>query len=250
MMHRNNFVLAVKHNGKVLRESNGAIFLPFDSEYSLLLKNLWNNSKATAKVEIDGMNITNGQEFIIPASSNIEIERFLLDGNLQTGKKFKFVHASNPNVSDPSNKENGKIQITFWCELHPYYYLEPSTTWYIQQIKDRTQDSIPNFYWDTCTSGIESSTTSSCTMNCCVNEQGATIEGNPSFQQFNSASSFGKNLATETIITLTLKPVSQAITVDMTKRIYCPNCGVQNRRSNNYCCKCGCNLSTYKTITY
>ena len=247
MMHRNNFVLAVKHNGKVLRESNGAIFLPFDSEYSLLLKNLWHNSKATAKVEIDGMNITNGQEFIIPPSSNIEIERFLLDGNLHTGKKFKFVHSSNPNVSDPSNKENGKIQITFWCEFHPNYYMESSTTWYTQQVKDRTQDSIPQPYWNTCSTNTYSTITSNM-INCYANEQGATIEGNQSFQQFNSVSNFEKDPATETIITLTLKPTSQAITVDMTKRIYCPNCGVQNKWSNNYCCICGCRLNMYKNI--
>lgn len=40
MVYSNQLVAAVKCKGKIMREKKGNIFLPFGSEYSILIKNL------------------------------------------------------------------------------------------------------------------------------------------------------------------------------------------------------------------
>jgi hypothetical protein len=124
MTHHNDFILAIKYHGQVLRESNGKVFLPFNSEYSLLLKN--NRSyRATAQVFIDGMDVSDGREFVIDAHSNMEIERFLLDGNFDKGNKFKFVKSDHKDVVDPSSSDNGIVKVIFWEEqsIRPVDYI-------------------------------------------------------------------------------------------------------------------------------
>ncbi len=40
MMYKQNFVVVVKCNGKILREQDSdVVYLPFGAEYSILLKN-------------------------------------------------------------------------------------------------------------------------------------------------------------------------------------------------------------------
>ena len=40
MMYNNKLVAAIKSNGKVLREFGEEVYIPFGSEYSILIKNL------------------------------------------------------------------------------------------------------------------------------------------------------------------------------------------------------------------
>ena len=56
MVYQDKFVVSVKVNGKVLREHDkDHVYLPFGSEYSILLKNL-ESRKALVTINIDGKN--------------------------------------------------------------------------------------------------------------------------------------------------------------------------------------------------
>lgn len=42
MVYNNNLIACIKVDGKVLREKNSSVELPFGTEYTILLKNLNN----------------------------------------------------------------------------------------------------------------------------------------------------------------------------------------------------------------
>jgi hypothetical protein len=88
MMHKLNFVAALKVGGKVLRESGGQVELPFGSEYSVLLKNL-NSVRAQAKITIDGKDA--GPWYVLGPNESMEVERFNTSGNQDRGNRFKFI---------------------------------------------------------------------------------------------------------------------------------------------------------------
>lgn len=89
-MHHQKMVVCVKHNGRVLREQNEQVTLPFGSEFSLYFKNL-NSVRALISVQIDGKDVTGGTQLIVPANSAIDLERFIENGNFERGHKFKFI---------------------------------------------------------------------------------------------------------------------------------------------------------------
>ncbi len=89
-MHQTGFVACIKVNGKILRESNDTVSLPFGSSYSILIKNL-NSVRSQVKVSIDGTDATDGTHLVIPANGEVELERFIRNANLTSGNKLKFI---------------------------------------------------------------------------------------------------------------------------------------------------------------
>ena len=59
MMYNSKLVASIKANGKVLREFKDTVYIPFGSEYSILLKNL-NTVRALINIYIDGDNVVPG----------------------------------------------------------------------------------------------------------------------------------------------------------------------------------------------
>ena len=126
MAHRNDFVVAVKVKGKVQREAPGKngernAFLPHDTEYSILLKNL-SDRNAEATVFIDGADALGGEKILVPAGyRGVEIKRFMIDGDLNHGDAFRFVavESGDKGIVDPSAKENGLIEVNFYHEKKP-----------------------------------------------------------------------------------------------------------------------------------
>lgn len=90
MMYGNKLAVAIKSNGKVLREFKDLVYLPFGAEYSIYIKNM-NTVRASIKVMIDGNDIGDGTTFVVPASGSMEIERFVKNGNFNKGNRFKFI---------------------------------------------------------------------------------------------------------------------------------------------------------------
>ena len=89
-MYSNRFVTAVKINGRILRESGDSVALPFGCEYSILLKNL-DSLRSQVKVSVDGQDATEGTSLIVNGNSSLELERFIRNGNLGSGNRFKFI---------------------------------------------------------------------------------------------------------------------------------------------------------------
>ena len=89
MMYKENLVASIKVKGKILREFKDTVYIPFASEYTILLKNL-NTVRAIVNVYIDGENAVPGGLVIDPGRS-VDLERWIKNGNLTEGNRFKFI---------------------------------------------------------------------------------------------------------------------------------------------------------------
>lgn len=115
-MHKQNFVMAVKVGGKVLREFDNSVYIPFGSEYSILLKNV-SNRKAKVTVFIDGQDALDGTALIIDARSDVDLKRFIKNGNFEHGNSFKFIEKTSKIEQHRGNKaEDGLITIHYEFE--------------------------------------------------------------------------------------------------------------------------------------
>lgn len=119
-MYQDKLVVAVKHNGRVLREQGNTVFLPFGCEYSLHFKNL-NSVRALVRVSVDGQDATKGTSLIVPANGSVDLERFLEAGQMDKGHKFKFIERTSKIENSPRGikAEDGLIRVEFEFERMP-----------------------------------------------------------------------------------------------------------------------------------
>ena len=111
-MYQDRLAVAIKTNGKVLREGKSAgsdrddtVFIPFGSEYSIYVKNM-NSVRALVRIEIDGESVTDGMSLIVEANDDIEIERFVKNRNMDTGLRLKFIERTQKIEDGPSTSSN------------------------------------------------------------------------------------------------------------------------------------------------
>ena len=257
MMYSNGFALAVKKGGQVLRETQNpgghkTVHLPFESEYSVLVKNN-NGQRALLKLDIDGMDVGDG-EFVINAHSSIDIERFITNGNLHSGKKLKFVPVGDSRVQDPSNTENGVIRAELWLEepnivkppeIHHHHYPNPRRPWgpqYPFYISGETYSSSDGPTMIGCSSvSSHNSNMDSVLRSADMGDKGATVEGGHSDQGFINTT-FGIRSAHSTVLELYLRGSKAALTVRNTRKKTCTSCGRQSRRKDKFCPGCGATL--------
>ncbi len=116
-MYKNKLAVAIKHNGKILRETKDLVKLPFGSEFSVLVKNL-NSRRAKFILHIDGQDVLGGTEVIVNANSEIEMKRFIRNGNMNEGNAFKFIERTQTIEDGPRGikVDDGVIRVEFWFE--------------------------------------------------------------------------------------------------------------------------------------
>jgi hypothetical protein len=116
MMYSNKLVASLKANGKILREFKDTVYIPFGSEYSFLLKNL-HTQRAVVNIFIDGDNIVEGG-LVINAGQEVNLERYIKNGNLTEGNRFKFIERTAAIEDGPRGikLEDGLIRIEFQYE--------------------------------------------------------------------------------------------------------------------------------------
>lgn len=250
MMFKQNFVCSLKVGGRILRENLGVVGLPFGSEYGVLLKNL-NSRRAMVKVSVDGQDATEGTRLILDPNGSLELERFIRNGNLDAGNRFKFIERTEDIEAHRGIKENdGLIRAEFWSEREvienpirrPRYYDD----WYPVP----RPSPKPNPWWGRrvtmASSGPRASRSSGSgilrSMSAQSNDTGITVPGSESFQKFRSTSGFGLESRSHVIV-LQLRgeaqgePIAVPITVD--KKTVCPACGKRNKSDSSFCSKCG-----------
>ena len=88
-MFNQKLVASIKSKGKILREFKDTVYVKFGSEYSILLKNL-NSVRVIANVYIDGENAVPGG-LVLNAGQTVDLERWIKNGNLTEGNRFKFI---------------------------------------------------------------------------------------------------------------------------------------------------------------
>ena len=250
-MYKNKFLAIIKKDGKPVRELAGAyVHLPFDTEYSIELRND-NRQRALAKISIDGTEVVSGG-IVVDGYSSVTIERFVLDGNMDKGNKFKFVAVDDAPGIDPSNIRNGVVEISFQLEKPAVRQRPPfATTSTISYYPDGMSGSI--LYRG---ASIECSTTSTAptrtllldavnSVNCYYSDSstmtksfksnvGVTTEGSISKQKFQEVT-MGELETDTTTIYLFLKGVDNFVTI----KIYCTQCGKKTKSEHSFCPHCG-----------
>ena len=116
-MYQSKLVASLKANGKILREFKDTVYIPFGSEYSILLKNL-NTTRALVNVFLDGENVVPGGLVIDPGRT-VDLERWIKNGNLSEGNRFKFIERTSAIEDGPRGikLEDGLVRIEFQYEV-------------------------------------------------------------------------------------------------------------------------------------
>ena len=117
MMYQSKLVASLKANGKILREFKDTVYIPFGSEYQFLLKNL-HTQRAVVNIFIDGENVVDGG-LVLDPGREVDLERYVKNGNLTEGNKFKFIERTQAIEDGPRGVklEDGLIRIEFQYEM-------------------------------------------------------------------------------------------------------------------------------------
>jgi len=264
-MYRDGFVLSILKDGRPLKEIDGIVRVPFDSEYKIRLRNKnWVNCKA--RVYIDGSPVSQLGDFVINSQGVIDLERFL-DSSLDDGARFKFVHKDHGEVSDPDNDENGVIrvefykaqQITYTITTNNYPYASP---WYTLNgdsyqwnytSDDKTSDGNGTLDHSGC--GTRSMSDGVKVQNCSAmycstpildsfgsGEEGATIGGSKSNQKFHTVADFMTETF-PTVLELKLLAPKDKQHVAPKPRRFCSQCGNKVQQKDRFCSTCGTKLN-------
>lgn len=227
MMYQNNLAAAIKVNGNILREFGDTVYIPFGSEYQIRLRNLI-SSRVKLNVEIDGQNVTDGG-LVLNALQSIDLERFIRNGNLTTGNRFKFIERTSKIENHRGIKlEDGLIIIRYEFEI-------PQVTF----------KSLSQPVWDAYGTARVGGTyiNSVSQRSVFYNETGITVEGSKSNQQFSTTNWRGSSGGEYTIIFKLLgeteenKKVREPVTVKT--KLECKTCGTKNHATSKFCSECG-----------
>lgn len=280
MMYNQKFAAAIKVNSKVLREFKDQVYVPFASEYSILLKNL-NTKRAIVNIYIDGDNQTpNG--LVIDAGREVNLERSIKNNNLNEGNKFKFIERTGAVEAHRGIKlEDGIVRIEFEFEraYNPIFALNANNeyrpwndpgynTWMNNSTWDGTKHT-PTYG----TSGVAGAATNSvlrgtttvsanlnnvqisaqsvgATTSAYVNnDAGITVAGSKSEQQFRTVIGVYGDGTKHNIVLKLLgetpdnKPVVKEVTVRAKPK--CTTCGRQNKHNAKFCTECGTALEIF-----
>ena len=253
MAYKNNFVVAIKHQGQILREKDNTVILPFGSEYSILLKNL-DSRKAVAKVEIDGKDVLGGRQLIIEPNSTLELERFL--DNLDEGNRFKFIKKTKEIIEQRGDRiEDGIVRVEFRFEkaereeivhVKKYYDWYPYKIWCSNydntsiSYNYETHTLVPSVFDTVCCSSVS---VGGGEVAAPADDEGITVRGSKSYQKFHYG--YTKDLENQSsVITLKLRGLTKN-NIEVTKpitvkdKLICPTCGKKCSSKDKYCSSCG-----------
>jgi len=262
MMFNQKLVASIKSKGKILREFKDTVYIPFASEYSILIKNL-NTVRALVSVFVDGENAVPGGLVINPGQS-IDLERWIKNGNLSEGNKFKFIERTQAIEDGPRGikMEDGLVRIEYQFEIprpvinipqwnsSPMYGTGSSLT---RSISGSTGDWAGPAGAVTCSASLNSVSSDSFKVTASgasfQNETGVTVPGSKSTQQFVTTNIGTLDLQKHNIVLRLAgdlgdnKPVEEPVTVSHKPK--CVTCGKQNRAHSKFCTECGTALEIF-----
>lgn len=254
-MYHNMFAVAVQVDGKVVREYKDRIYIPYGSEYSLMLKNL-NVLNAQVKISIDGNDVLNGDSLVVYANQSVNLERYLTNTN--KGNRFKFIERTASVEKHRGSKvEDGLIRIEFQFEKQR----PPLKTSYYRSIADspfygdllNTRRLTPTGIGGSSTGDTfyaTSTTTTTLSYAPTDNEVGITVPGSISNQQFEKVDDFILDGVKHVMVIHMLgetednKKVSVPVTVK--RNVTCSSCGRKNKQTSKFCVECGTALDIIK----
>lgn len=276
-MYQDKIVTAIKVGGKILREQDATVTLPFGCEYSILVKNL-NSVRVQFTVSVDGQDATEGTRLILAPNSSLELERFIRNGNLQAGNRFKFIERTAA-IEDHRGigMDDGIIRIEAWREhvqkfvndypRHPPYpsprprytgSRRPGTPQMRGPSGSASRPARPGGMSARSASlgnaglkGMQASSTMGAMASMGDQERGhsdagITVSGSESRQQFQSVSGFSIELQS-TVIVLHLRGevagATVSVPVTVSAKPECSTCGRKNKGGSQFCSQCGTALA-------
>ena len=273
MMYKERFIAVIKYKGKVLRERNDVVSLPFGSEYSLQLKNL-ESRKAVVEVSVDGEDVLNGHSLIVQPNSTMELKGFM-DG-MSAKNRFKFIKKTKEIVNHRGDHlDDGIVRVAFRFEkkkvskiveetkvyTYPRVYWDYRCPWCgnwpCTCPKWYSSSPIHCFFNDSDSSGGLSSSNNADITTCSVNnfsytagdlgapldDEGITVKGSKIKQDFVYGST--RELEEDSsVIILRLRGTTQKGTVvkkpvTVRTKLICPTCGRKSKSTKRFCGNCG-----------
>jgi hypothetical protein len=221
-----------------------------------------------AHINIDGQDVVPGG-LVLQESQEIDLERFIKNGNLNEGNKFKFIERNSAVEQHRGVKlEDGVIRVEYQFEKP--YIQQPitSTTHYYwpPHRPYRPDDPMKDFYtanqFDTdvpVRSYMSNSIIGSNSVGAgdllrsaaqnVVNDAGITVPGSKSEQKFQNAARFPVETEKHVMILKLLgetsenKPVFRPVTVKT--KVHCVTCGYTNKFHAQFCNRCGTALKIF-----
>jgi hypothetical protein len=276
MTYKDQFVVEVKADGQILRVRDGAVYLPFGCEYSILLKNL-NSRNASVKVSIDNEDVLDGNILIIPPLMTHELKGFFRGTTVRNA--FRFIQKTKQIQDHRGDRvDDGLVRVEFAFEkpkpeptikkviheIHEHHYhkthwpkytLYDGPGWTYYSTGD-SNASEPNNAVFSCNSNEILRSRSVGASNVSVNslgveasfnapnvDEGITVKGNELNEQYNY-SMIGE-LEQSSVIVIQLKGmqrssgvvVQEPITVST--KLECSSCGTKSKSSFKFCPNCG-----------
>jgi len=247
-MYGNKLAAAIKVNGKVLREFKDTVYIPFGSEYSILVKNL-NSVRTVVNIYLDGDNVVPGG-LVINAGQEIDLERWIKNGNLSEGNKFKFIERTSDIENGPRGikLEDGLIRIEHQFELPPV-----NLNNFMRGI-DRGWITASGSAGDVYKNATYSTTNASFSSNVSAqaqsfNDVGITVPGSKSSQKFTETTMGSMEIDKHSMVIKLLgetpdnKPVVKPVTVFTKQK--CGTCDKTSKAHSKFCSHCGTSLQIF-----
>ena len=278
-MYGNKLATAIKVNGKVLREFKDTVYIPFGSEYTILLKNL-HTTRAVVNVFIDGENVVPGG-LVVDPGREIDLERWIKNGNLSEGNRFKFIERTDTIENGPRGikVEDGLIRIEHQFEQphRPISWTTTTTTWNdkIYPMGGITGATYGSYNVNGVLRSadfskgetVRAQATASVNQYCADNnikvtsevhdgmatmdwmDTGITVPGSKSEQKFQTVHMGLMEAEKHSMVIRLLgdlgnnKPVTKPVTVQHKPK--CVTCGKQNKAHAKFCVECGTALEIF-----
>ncbi len=251
MTFKKNFIVVVKHKGRILRERDGSVSLPFGSEYSILLKNL-ETVNAVAEITVDGKDVLKGNGVIVAPNTSTELKGFMGKG-ITVRNKFRFIEKTDDIKNFRGDRpDDGIIRVKFRFEenCEPIWYIsEPIKPdcpvkplgRFSEKRSDWTSDSFAYFSSNNMLSVAEDTSSM-------ANKDGITVRGSETNQQFHYGST-GTLEDKEYVIVIRLMGAVQHMVptesrskvkkpVMVRTKLQCASCGRRWKSSYKFCPSC------------
>ena len=250
-MYRNNFICAIKHNGRILRESDEEVCLPFGSQYSILLKNK-DSRRVLVDIEVDGENVLSGNSLIVDGYTSQEIKGFMR--NMSVTNRFKFIKKTKE-ISDYRGDriDDGIVSVSYrferrkpkpiviqhkdWWPKCPY----PTSTLPGQRLDYDVTYTSCNMASSPSIKGMEEP---ALYVSAPFPDEGITVKGSKVTQNYQYGDIDELECATY-VITLRLKGISKRSKKIIKKpltvktKLQCSTCGRRSKSSSKFCSNCG-----------
>jgi len=278
MVYKDKFVAVIKHKGRILRERDGYVTVPFGSDYSVYLKNL-SSRRAAVEVNVDGKDVLRNQQLILGPNETCDLEGFLKGKNVT--HKFRFAKRTPQTAKVRGDRiDDGLVRVKYrfekkvvdrpvirpipvdpwprrkcpWCGIDWYscdcnHWNDNDTVYYTSNLSSGSSGFSADDSGVSCNFMNSSSTLKGMPQRSTKRlssrskaEDGFTVKGSKSNQSFRYGS-IGELERQAHVIVLQIKGTSKKgrtvrKPITVRTKLQCPTCGKRSRSSAKFCSRC------------